>query len=89
MREAGVGSETHAMGGRHEKGAIFPRLFYRAFPRRACLALHTRSCSTAVEKASVLKATLFSKSVDKILWCLHLRWILFGITFAYNYLFMF
>ena len=27
MREAGVESETHAMGGTHEKGAIFPRLF--------------------------------------------------------------
>ena len=67
MREAGVESETHAMGGTHEKGAIFPRLFYRAFHRRACLALHARSCSTAVKKASVFQATLFSKSVDKIL----------------------
>ena len=26
MREAGVESETHAMGGTHEKGAIFPRV---------------------------------------------------------------
>ena len=62
MCEASVESETHAMGGTHEKGAIFPRLFYRA-----CLALHARSCSTAVKKASVFQATLFSKSVDKIL----------------------
>ena len=74
MREAGVESETHAMGGTHEKGAIFPRLFYRALPRRACLALHARSCSTEGKKASVLQATLFSKSVDKILWCLHFKW---------------
>lgn len=74
MREAGIGSETHAMGGTHEKGAIiFPRLFYRAFHCRACLALHTRSCSTAVKKTSVLQATLRSKSVDKILWCLHFK----------------
>ena len=89
MREAGVESETHAMGGRHEKGAIFPRLFYRAFHRRACLTLHARSCSTAVKKASVFQATLFSKSVDKILWCLHFKWILFDRTFAYYYLCMF
>lgn len=68
MCEAGVESETHAMGGRHEKGAIFPRLFYRAFHRRACLALHARSCSTAWKKRPFSRLlyfqNLWTKSYD-------------------------
>ena len=69
MREAGIESETHAMGGGHEKGAIFSAPILPRFPpsrvSRAPRLFVLNSCEKKRPFCRLL--TSFSKSVDKIL----------------------
>ena len=80
MREAGVESETHAMGGTHEKDAIFPRLFYRA-PRPFVL--------NSGEKSVCFAGYFIFKICGQNPMMSPLQVILFSRTFSYHYLFMF
>lgn len=89
MREAGVENETHAMGGTHEKGAIFSApILPRSPPSRVSRAPRPFVLNSG-EKSVCFAGYFIFKICGQNPIMSPLQVILFSRTFAYHHLFMF